>query len=130
MKTNNQLLFKHFSSVLRNRANGNNEPISPTLLKYLSRKDLVEVIKKIHNGSIPKDLDLALMENEELLQIIKDEMYVIAFVTEKWSKEQEQKLVPDQKGRLLKTMDTAISKAVANEKKDKKSSSVKDNAKK
>ena len=129
MKTNDQLLLKHFSSVLRNRANGNHEPISPTLLKYLSRKDLVEVVKKIHNGNIPKELDLALMENEELLSIIKDEMYVIAFITERWSKEQTLKVLSDNKD-VIKKMDTAISKAVANEKKDKKPSSVKGNSKK
>ena len=129
MKTNDQLLLKHFSSVLRNRANGNHEPISSTLLKYLSRKDLVEVVKKIHNGNIPKELDLALMENEELLSIIKDEMYVIAFITERWSKEQTLKVLSDNKD-VIKKMDTAISKAVANEKKDKKPSSVKGNSKK
>jgi hypothetical protein len=129
MKTNDQLLLKHFSSVLRNRANGNQEPISATLLKYLSRKDLVEVIKKIHNGSIPKELDLALMENEELLSIIKDEMYVIAFITERWSKEQTLKVSSDNKD-IIQKMDTAISKAVANEKKDKKPSSAKDKTKK
>jgi len=129
MKTNDQLLLKHFSSVLRNRSNGNQEPISPTLLKYLSRKYLVEVIKKIHNGSIPKELDLALMENEELLSIIKDEMYVISFITERWSKEQSLK-VSSNNNDVIKKMDTTISKTVANEKKYKKPSSVKDNSKK
>ena len=117
MKTNEQLLLKHFSLVLRNRANGNNEPISPTLLKYLSRKDLVEVIQKIHNGNIPKELNLTLLENEELLTIIKDELFVISFITDKWCKEQEQKLVPDEKGRLLKKMDTTISKSIVKNKK-------------
>jgi len=118
MKTTKQLLLKHFSLVLRNRANGNNEPISPTLLKYLSRKDLVEVIRKIHNGNIPKELDLTLLENEELLTIIKDELFVISFITEKWTREidskkiDNKKLVPDEKGRLLKKMDMVISKSV------------------
>ena len=130
MKTNDQLLLKHFSSVLRNRANGSNEPISSTLLKYLSRKDLVEVIKKIHNGSIPKNLDLALMENEELLSIIKDEMYVIAFITERWSNEQSLKTPSPKNDEVIKKTDAVISKVVAGEKKDKKPSSVKENAKK
>lgn len=115
MKTTKQLLLKHFSLVLRNRANGNIEPISPTLLKYLSRKDLVEVILKIHNGNIPKELDLTLLENEELLAIIKDEMFIISFITDKWCK--EQKLVPDEKGRLLKKMDATISKSIVKNKK-------------
>jgi len=124
MKTNEQQLLKHFSLVLRNRANGNNEPISKTLLKHLSRKDLVEVIRKIHNGNIPKELDLTLMENEELLAIIKDEMYVISFITEKWSGESPQTekssekstLKKNEKGRLLKKMDAVISKTVDTEK--------------
>jgi hypothetical protein len=117
MKTTKQLLLKHFSLVLRNRANGNNEPISTTLLKYLSRKDLVEVIQKIHNGNIPKELDLTLLENEELLTIIGDELFVISFITEKWCKEKEQKLVLDEKGRLLKEKNTDISKPIVKNKK-------------
>ncbi len=84
---NKENLLKHFASVLRNRANGNINPISLTLLKHLSRKDLVEVIKKVHHGSIPKQLDFALMENQELLEVIKDEMFIIAYITEKWSEE-------------------------------------------
>ena len=120
MKTNEHQLLKHFAIVLRNRANGNNEPISPTLLKYLSRKDLVEVIRKIHNGTIPKGLDLTLMENEELLAIIKDEMFVISFITEKWiqkpqkvvPKKENQKSLSNENKELIVKMDATISKAV------------------
>jgi len=91
MKTNEQLLLKHFAIVLRNRSNGKIDPMSLSLIKYLSRKDLIEIIKKIHAGTIPKGLDLALMENQELLSIIKNEMYIIAFITNKWSEEQKAK---------------------------------------
>lgn len=111
MKTNDQLLLKHFSSVLRNRANGNHDLISTSLLKFLSRKDLVEVIKKIHKGNIPKELDLSLMENEELLQVIQDEMYVISFMTERWSGESQQIIknsIP-----ILKKKDTNKSNSVS-----------------
>ena len=88
MKTNKEQLMKHFASVLRGRANGKiGKEVNPLLLRYFSRKELIEVIKKVYDGNVPKDLDIALMENEELLKCIDDEMYIIAFVTDQWSKE-------------------------------------------
>ncbi len=93
MKTNEKQLLKRFASVLRNRANGKIEPISKTLLKHLYRKDLIEIIKKINGGALPKDIDATLMENEELLSLIKDEMFVIAYVIERLCTEQQLKVV-------------------------------------
>ena len=114
MKTNEQQLLKHFASFLRNRANGQSKPeISNTILKYLTRKDLIEVIKKTANGILPKDLDIAFMENEELLLHIKDELFVIAYVTEKMCKQQQSKIasIP------LKTSNSDKSNSSTNKKK-------------
>lgn len=120
MKTNEQNLLKHFALILRNRANGNHAPISTTLLKHFSRKELIEVIKKIHDGNIPKELDLILMENEELLAIIKDEMYIIAYITEKWSKEQPLKLIAAKQPSVAISKDKVDKPTLSNTLKDKK----------
>jgi len=63
------------------------------------------------------------MENTELLGLIGDEMFIISYVTEKWSREQLQEVTPVNEG-VLDKMDSVISKAVAHE--SKKSPSVKD----
>lgn len=89
-------LLKHFSSVLRKRANAENIAtitISPELSRYLSRKELIAIITKKHEGKLPKELDLLSLENEELLIHIEDELFVISYVTKKWS-EANLKLTP------------------------------------
>ena len=89
MNTNTENLMKHFASVLRNRALGKEKTpnISEQNDRYLSRKQLIEIIKRRFNGSIPKELNLVEMENTELLQVIEDDMYVLAYLSEIWSKE-------------------------------------------
>lgn len=89
MKTETENLMKHFASVLRGRAMGTLviPSISTSTLKYLSRKELIEMVKKRFDGTIPKEHNLVELENEELLNLIEDEMLVIAFITDKWSKE-------------------------------------------
>ncbi|WP_452225602.1 hypothetical protein [Lacinutrix chionoecetis] len=47
----------------------------------------IEIIKKKFEGSIPKEYNLLEFENEELLTLIEDELFIISFVTEKWSKQ-------------------------------------------
>ncbi len=92
MESNKQKLMKHFASVLRNRALGKEtEPaISKTIAYYLSRKELIEILKKKFDGSIPKTHNLVELENEELLELIGDELFIISYVTEKWSREPRQ----------------------------------------
>lgn len=87
MENNRQQLLKHFAKTLRNLAIDDTVEISPLLLHYFSRKQLIEIIKVKYKGSIPKDLDLVEAENKDLLNIIEDELYVIAYATEKWSRE-------------------------------------------
>lgn len=89
MKSETENLMKHFASTLRGRAMGTLvvPSINTTTLKYLSRKELIEMVKKRFDGSIPKEYNLVELENEELLNLIEDEMLVIAYVTDKWSKE-------------------------------------------
>ncbi|REE80692.1 hypothetical protein BX611_2344 [Lutibacter oceani] len=88
MENNENSLMKYFSMVLRKRANGEVRTIKDfgnDLTKYLNRKELIEIISKKFNGSIPKEFNLVEMENEELLEVVGDEMYIISYVTEKWS---------------------------------------------
>jgi len=88
--TKQKALLKHFSSVLRRRAlneSSINEPIDPVILRFLSRKELIEIIKNKFDNSIPKESNLVELENEELLTIIGDELYIIAHITQKWCKE-------------------------------------------
>lgn len=82
-------LLKIFSGILKRRASGESNQLEVTslLIKYFKRKQLIEIITSIYNGSIPKQYNLIEMENEELLNVIADDMFVISYVTYNWSKE-------------------------------------------
>lgn len=90
METNKKSLMKHFSTVLRKRALSKtevNEPINPQILKFFTRKDLLQIIADKHDGTIPKEYNLVELENKELLAIIGDDMYIISFITQQWCEE-------------------------------------------
>ena len=96
MEAQKENLMKHFASVLRGRALGKLKApgIDIGIVRYFSRRELIEIVKKRFDGAVPKQYDLAELENEELLPLIGDEMFIISFVTEKWSRElSEQKEV-------------------------------------
>ncbi|MCB9261922.1 MAG: hypothetical protein H6607_06065 [Flavobacteriales bacterium] len=81
-------LMKLFSSVLRKRAGGDKVAnISPTLLDYLTRKELIQIIQKKYGNTLPKDLNLLEMENHQLLQVVGDDLYIISYYTQKWTEE-------------------------------------------
>lgn len=82
-------LMKLFSLMLKNRAKEENniKQISPDLLKYFSRKELIEIISHIYDGNIPEEYQLVDMENADLLTVIGDDFSIISYVTNKWSKE-------------------------------------------
>jgi len=87
METNKRPLMKHFAAVLRKRALSTveiNEAINPQILKFFTRKDLIQIIADKHDGTIPKEHNLMEMENTELLAIIGDDMYIISYITKKW----------------------------------------------
>jgi flagellar motor switch protein FliG len=83
---NKENLMKHFASVLRKRSLGKNTErgIDSSLLKYLSRKELVEILKNKHNGVIPKETNLVEMENDQLLDLIGDELFILAHLSQGW----------------------------------------------
>lgn len=88
MDDKKQALHKIFSAVLKERSKAEHEfrEISPEILRHFSRKELIEIItSKIYNGTVPPEINLVEMENGELLSIIGDDMYIIAYVSEKWS---------------------------------------------
>lgn len=90
MNENRQALMKIFSFVFKERSKAEIEyrEISPEILKFFSRKELIEIItNKIFNGQVPPEHNLVEMENAELLKLIGDDLYIISYATEKWSKE-------------------------------------------
>lgn len=85
----NQQLMKHFSVFLKNRASGKITPkdgVSDSLLKHFSRKELIEVLTRKGNGKIPSEWNIAELENEELLSLIGDEMFILSYYVEQWAK--------------------------------------------
>ena len=90
-------LLKLFSIVLRDRSKS--EPqyqsISSDMVKFFTRKELIEIITHIHNEDVLTEFNLVEMENEELLLLIKDDYSIISYVTSRWSKEASQ--LPTQK---------------------------------
>lgn len=78
-----------FAAILNERAKAepSEKKISTVLLKHLSRKDLIEIITKIYDGKLPEELNKVETENAQLLELIGDDLFVISYMTEKWSKE-------------------------------------------
>ena len=89
MNENKIALLKIFSIILKDRAKSEiqYQDISPEMLKFFSRKELIEIITHNCDGQFPQDYNLAEMENEELLQLIGDDFSIISYVMSKWSKE-------------------------------------------
>lgn len=90
METNKKALMKHFSVILKKRATEDTpekQSINPAILKYVSRKELIAIITHKHNGTIPTKHNLAELENEELLPLIGDDLFIITYITNKWCME-------------------------------------------
>ena len=90
--TPKQALLKHFSSVLSKRAKTNvSEGISPSILKHFSRRELIEILLSKYTASrpLPKQYNLMEMENEELLSLIGDDMFILSYLAQKWCAEVE-----------------------------------------
>tara|TARA_R110002124_G_scaffold17532_3_gene73508 strand:+ start:388605 stop:388970 length:366 start_codon:yes stop_codon:yes gene_type:complete len=121
MKTETQNLMKHFASVLRARALGKEkEPsISVSIARYLTRKDLIEIITSpsFTGSRSVKEIDLLKMENEELSLAIGDEMFIISFMTQKWSNELSERLDKKEPKPALEKVDTKVKKTPATTKK-------------
>jgi hypothetical protein len=92
MNENKMALLKIFSTVLKDRAKS--EPqyqsISPEMLKFFSRKELIEIITHNFEGEVPSEFNLVEMENNELLQLIGDDFKIISYIMSRWSKEVSQ----------------------------------------
>lgn len=89
MKTETEQLMKHFATILRGRATGKLKipSIDTNVMRYFTRKELIEIVSKRFNSTIPKEHNLMELENKELLELIGDDMYIISYVTEQWSKD-------------------------------------------
>jgi len=90
-------LLKHFSLVLRNKANGKEaDLLDAPALRHLSRKDLIEIITSPHfvKSKSIKDIDLLKMENEELLEVIGNQMLILSHLIPQWIEEPKAKTIP------------------------------------
>ncbi len=98
-------LLKMYSSILRQRAKDDTFPkLTKSLVEHYSRKDLIHIINSKYEGSIPKEYELLEMENEDLLEIIGDDMYLISHTTAKWAKTQKKEVLEP------KTLNTSLPK--------------------
>ncbi|MCF2221056.1 hypothetical protein H9Q08_17355 [Chryseobacterium sp. PS-8] len=94
MDTNKQSLLKIFSVLLKKKA-AEKEPssaktISPVLIKYFSRKELVEMVSQTYGEQLPEGKNLLELENEEILNLIESDFQIIIYMCEKWLKEEQQ----------------------------------------
>lgn len=119
MEQNKQQLMKYFASVLRNQALGKQTDnlMSKNLSFYFTRKQLIEMVTKHFNGSIPKEHNLVELENKELLELIDNKLFIISYVTGLWSTEPPQ--VKQEKDKPKET--PKPEKPKGNDKKDKTS---------
>jgi len=87
MKNKNELA-KIFAGILRDIAKQNDpKEVNTSLLKYLSRKELVQILSVKFKGSLPKHLDLIEMENEVLLDLIGNDLFVVNYFSGIWCAE-------------------------------------------
>ena len=89
MKKEQEYLLKRFASILRAMALGKEvkPAVDNNVAHCLTRKDLIQILKKQFDGTIPKEHNLMEMEKSELLGLVKNEILIISFMTEKWSSE-------------------------------------------
>ena len=120
MESNRQQLMKYFATVLRNRALGKQTDnlMSKNLAFYFSRKELIELVKRRFGGSIPKEHNLVELENKELLELVGDEMFLISFVTEKWTREPRETRIPKTDKQEVPKEKPNPKKSIPNDKKD------------
>ena len=81
-------LLKIFSTVLRDRSKSEQQfqTITPEMVKFFTRKELIEIITHNFNGNVSQ-YNLVEMENEEILLLIGDDYRIISYVMSRWSKE-------------------------------------------
>lgn len=86
MEKQQEYLLKHFALVLRKLALGKEKELTvdANVAHCLTRKDLIQIVKKQFGGSIPKEHNLVEMEKVELFNLIENEMLIISYMTEKW----------------------------------------------
>lgn len=87
MSTENKELMKLFASMLRKCAKSDTEMlphVDPSILYFLSRKDIVDIIKGMYQEGIPGKPDLATLENKELLIYIPNDFFIISHILNQW----------------------------------------------
>ncbi|MCW3159674.1 hypothetical protein [Chryseobacterium oryctis] len=99
MDNNKQSLLKIFSVLLKKKASEKqpleSKTISPVLIKYFTRKELVEMVSQTYGQELPDNKNLLELENEGILNLIESDYQIITYMCEKWLKEErEQKLNP------------------------------------
>ncbi|MBS3915817.1 MAG: hypothetical protein KG003_15080 [Bacteroidetes bacterium] len=91
MKTEkNKEMLKYFATILRKRAKDESETVpavDPAILYFLSRKDLVAIVNEMYKGALPGKPDVATLENKELLEFIKDDLFIVAYMLNNWRQE-------------------------------------------
>lgn len=87
---NTQELQKYFASVLRKRSKGEvkTDAIDPSIIKFFTRKELINILTQKYDGKLPKEVNLIELENENLLQLIEDELMILAYLVPKWIDEE------------------------------------------
>lgn len=120
MKREQEYLLKHFASVLRSLALGKEvKPVIDTNVAHcLTRRDLIQIVKKQFGGNIPKEHDLVEMEKLELLGLVENEMLIISHMTEKWSGESPVTSVKKEIVKLPSPIKKEPNKTPQNKKKD------------
>jgi len=99
MEKQQEYLLKHFASVLRKLALGKENEIKTdtNVAHCLNRKDLIQILKKQFGGTIPKEHDLIEMEKVELFELIKNQLLIISYMTEKWCRAGESPVTSSKK---------------------------------
>ncbi|MDI1256725.1 MAG: hypothetical protein PSV16_11555 [Flavobacterium sp.] len=82
MKAKRRFVIQYFLRTLqlRMQLGKNPEEINPVFLKIYDKQELKGIVKWIFNKKIPEGMDLDKMDEEELLETISDEQYILGYL--------------------------------------------------
>lgn len=90
-----RILVQYFLRTLKKKIESESpETINPIFLNLFERDQLVKILKWLFIGKIPKEYDVEKMTNEEILHAIGDDLHILSYCVEHWTKELEQKISP------------------------------------
>ncbi|MGC4129268.1 MAG: hypothetical protein QM564_06845 [Bergeyella sp.] len=94
-KQKRRILVQYFLRTLRKKMETEDpEQVSSVFLQLFNREELIQIIQWLFMDKVPEELGIDTMNKEELLQTIGDDVHILSYCLEQWSKEIQKKITP------------------------------------